>query len=72
MAENKVLNPPAADKKNPNRTGKVCEFLTYSGREAFKRLRTNVLISLGDKTDQRDRSSASPVPSPPRERAPCP
>ena len=53
MAENKVLNPPAADKKNPNRTGKVCEFLTYSGREAFKRLRTNVLISLGDKTDKR-------------------
>ena len=53
MAENKVLNPPAADKKNPNRTGKVCEFLTYSGREAFKRLRTNVLISLGDKTDKK-------------------
>ena len=51
MAESKVLNPPAADKKNPNRTGKVCEFLTYSGREAFKRLRTNVLISLGDKTE---------------------
>lgn len=53
MAESKVPNTPAADKKNPNRTGKVCEFLTYSGREAFKRLRTNVLISLGDKTDKR-------------------
>ena len=44
MAENKVLNPPAADKKNPNRTGKVCEFLTYSGREAFKWFLAGALV----------------------------
>lgn len=53
MAESKVLNPPAADRKNTRRTGKVCEFLTYSGREAFKRLRTNVLIGLGEKPDKK-------------------
>ena len=53
MAESKVLNPPAADRKNSQRGGKYCEFLTYSGREAFKRLRTNALIGLGDKTDKK-------------------
>ncbi len=53
MAESKVLNTPSGAKKDPRRTGKVCEFLTYSGREAFKRLRTNVLIGLGEKTDKK-------------------
>ena len=38
-----VINPK---KRDPKRTSKICENLPYSGREAFKRLRTNVLIAL--------------------------
>ena len=38
-----VINPK---KRGPQRAGKICENLPYSGREAFKRLRTNVLIAL--------------------------
>jgi len=53
MAESKAPNTPKPAKKDPRRTGKVCEFLTYSGREAFKRLRTNALIGLGDKSDKK-------------------
>ena len=48
MAANREPKIVSADPKNPRRNNKVCEFLPYSGREAFKRLRTNVLISLGD------------------------
>lgn len=46
MAENKEPKAVNADRKNPRRNNKVCEFLPYSGKEAFKRLRTNVLIAL--------------------------
>lgn len=55
MAENKAPKQPGTDKRNPRRTGKVCEFLTYSGREAFKRLRTNILIALGENTEKKCR-----------------
>ena len=48
MAENKVPKQVNSDRNTPRRIGKICEYLTYSGKEAFKRLRTNVLISLGD------------------------
>lgn len=34
----------------PAQKGKYCEYMTYSVREAFKRLRTNVMISLGEKS----------------------
>ena len=48
MAENRELKQVNANRKNPRRIGKICEYLTYSGKEAFKRLRTNVLIALGE------------------------
>lgn len=48
MAGNRELKQVNPGRKNPRRTGKVCEYMTYSGKEAFKRLRTNVLIALGD------------------------
>lgn len=32
--------------------GKYCEYMTYSAREAFKRLRTNVMISLAGKSEK--------------------
>ena len=46
MAEEKAQKTPSLGKK---KIGLVCEYMTYSGREAFKRLRTNVLISLSDR-----------------------
>ena len=55
MAENKVSKQVNADRNNSRRTGKICEYLTYSGKEAFKRLRTNVLISLGDNAGKKCR-----------------
>lgn len=48
MAENKGPKLAGGGPKNPRRTGKICEYMTYSGKETFKRLRTNVLIALGD------------------------
>lgn len=35
----------SGSRKNPRAAEKACEFMTYSGREAFKRLRTNVLLA---------------------------
>ena len=55
MAENRELKTVSAEKKNPRRTAKVCEYLPYSGREAFKRLRTNVLISLENEEERKCR-----------------
>lgn len=52
MEEAKVSDRTNAGKKNPVKNAKICEFMTYSTREAFKRLRTNVLISLGDMTEK--------------------
>lgn len=48
MAENRVPKQVNAGGKKTRRTARVCEYLTYSGKEAFKRLRTNVLIALGE------------------------
>ena len=48
MAENREPKQVNAGGKKTRRTARVCEYLTYSGREAFKRLRTNVLIALGE------------------------
>lgn len=39
-------------KNNPAKRTKVCEYMTYSAREAFKRMRTNVLISLGEQSEK--------------------
>ncbi len=35
--------------QDPRRTAKLCEYMTYSGREAFKKLRANVMIGLPEK-----------------------
>ena len=48
MAEGKRSNMMNGNSKDVRRSGKICEFLPYSGREAFKRLRTNVLIALAE------------------------
>ena len=55
MADNKAPKQASANRKNPRRTGKICEYMTYSGKEAFKRLRTNVLIALGDNGEKKYR-----------------
>lgn len=52
MAENKKPKLVGVDRNNSRRTGRVCEFMTYSGKEAFKRLRTNILIALGENGDK--------------------
>lgn len=48
MAENRELKQVNPGGKRKGRTARACEYLTYSGREVFKRLRTNVLIALGE------------------------
>lgn len=39
--------------QDPRRTAKICEYMTYSGREAFKRLRANVMIALPEKKEKK-------------------
>lgn len=55
MAENREPKLVGVDRKNPRRTSKCCEFMSYSGKEAFKRLRTNILIALGENSDKKCR-----------------
>ena len=50
MAEVKEHNQTKAGRNNSARNIKICEYMTYSAREAFKRMRTNVLISLGEQS----------------------
>lgn len=51
MAENQN-GAQTLGKKHPRVVNKIGEFLPYSGREAFKRLRTNVLLSLEDEEEK--------------------
>lgn len=53
MAEIQGRKTVTANQKNPRVANKVCEFLPYSGREAFKRLRTNALLALSDQNDKK-------------------
>lgn len=48
MAEVKARESGKSKGKDVRRTAKVCENMPYSAREAFKRLRTNVMIALND------------------------
>lgn len=48
MVDVKEHNQISAGKRDPKKTAKICEYMTYSAREAFKRLRTNAMISLGE------------------------
>ena len=51
MAELKEPNPVNAGNVDPVKKDKSCEYMTYSAREAYKRLRTNVMISLGENSE---------------------
>lgn len=48
MADVKEPKQVNAGEKIPEKSAKLCEHMPYSSKEAFKRLRTNLLISLGD------------------------
>ena len=55
MAESREPKQVSANRKNPRRVSRICENMTYSGKEAFKRLRTNMLIALGENGDKKCR-----------------
>jgi len=46
MHERKTPKTLRAKGPNPRLTGKLCEHMTYAAREAFKRLRTNIMMAL--------------------------
>lgn len=54
MADKETKKQPekAGKKKSSRITGKLCENMTYSAREAFKRLRTNISIALPQEEKQ--------------------
>lgn len=39
--------------KDPRRTAQICEYMSYAGREAFKRLRANTMIALPEKKEKK-------------------
>ena len=51
MVDVKEPNEINAGKRIPHKSAKLCEHMPYSSREAFKRLRTNMLISLGENAE---------------------
>ena len=51
MADVKEPNQVNAGKHIPQKSAKLCEHMPYSSREAFKKLRTNMLISLGETSE---------------------
>ena len=52
MADVKEPNQVNAGRNIPQKTAKLCEYMAYSAREAFKKLRTNMLISLGETSEK--------------------
>ena len=52
MADIKEPNQINAGKNIPQKSAKLCEYMPYSAREAFKRMRTNMLISLGEVSEK--------------------
>ena len=57
--------PDRARNKDPRKSSKICEHLPYSGKEAYKRLRTNVTIALAEAGEKKCRiigvTSAQPA-----------
>ena len=49
MDENKSVKKPEKEKKAPR--GMICENLNFASKEAFKRLRTNVMMAVTDGTE---------------------
>ena len=43
--EQETMKPARAKGPNPRLTGKLCEHMTYAAREAFKRLRSSVIMA---------------------------
>ncbi len=41
-------------KKSPRSGAKICEYMTFAGKEAFKRLRTNTMIALDEMLGERE------------------
>lgn len=54
MAENMERRVIGANAGKKRRKGAYCENLPYSGREAYKRLRTNVMISLSEDSQKKN------------------
>ena len=52
MSDDKAYKQIHATRHTPRKSATICEHMTYSAREAFKRLRTNVMISLGEKMEK--------------------
>ena len=46
MAAVNERKPVKSGQQGSRRTAKICEYMSYSGREAFKRLRANAMIAL--------------------------
>lgn len=54
MADGKMRKQVNAGPGNPRKTARLCEYMAYSGQESFKRLRTNVLISLSQGKEKKN------------------
>ena len=55
MAEAKEHKLPDAENRNSRNIVRICENMTYSGKEAFKRLRTNTMIALPEAPEKKCR-----------------
>ncbi len=53
MHERETAQAAQAKAANLRLTGKLCEHMTYAAREAFKRLRTNVMMALPEEEGNR-------------------
>ena len=49
--KNEVARSSSSDVKKSSRGAQICENLAYAAREAFKRLRANVLLALPEETE---------------------
>lgn len=47
--DQETAKPARVKGPNPRLTGKLCEHMTYAAREAFKRLRTSIMMTLPEK-----------------------
>lgn len=53
MHERENAKAVRAKGPNPRLTGKLCEHMTYAAREAFKRLRTNIVMAFPEEEGKR-------------------
>lgn len=55
MHERETAKAARVKGPNPRLTGKLCEHMTYAAREAFKRLRTNIMMAFPEEEGKRCR-----------------